>query len=198
MDSPVQSLNQLEQIDENDLAPVEDLETLEDSPSDSLDIHEVRIQTQTIAKRERFISAQLLIPAPFSVEQIWQVLTDYESLPDFIPNLTISKRLPHPDGCIRLEQVGVQRLLKMNFKARVVLDLTEHHPDRIDFELVEGDFQRFIGAWKLEPTDAGTVLVYEVTVIPQRTLPIQFIEGRICKDLPLNLLAIRNRVQSVG
>jgi ribosome-associated toxin RatA of RatAB toxin-antitoxin module len=159
---------------------------------------EVQIEAQVVAQRERLITARLFVPAPCTAERLWQVLTHYEALADFIPNLSVSQRLPHPTGGIRLEQVGVQKLLKISFKARVVLDLTEYPCDRIDFTMVEGDFQTFTGAWQLEPMENGVYLAYHVTVIPKRTLPIQLIEGRICKDLPVNLLAIRDRAQALS
>ena len=44
-----------------------------------------------------------------SPEEVWQVLTDYERLPEFVPNLAVSERLPTPAGApdrlVRLRQV---------------------------------------------------------------------------------------------
>ena len=43
------------------------------------------------------------------LRQVWDVLTDYEALPDFIPNLAVSERVPlppgSPDSLVRLRQV---------------------------------------------------------------------------------------------
>lgn len=104
----------------------------------------VQVQTTKLEGRQRQISAKLQLP--YSVEQIWQVLTDYESLAEFIPNLAKSQRLEHPEGGIRLEQIGMQKALKFNFSARVVLDMTEEFPQAIRFQMVEGDFKDFSGA----------------------------------------------------
>lgn len=173
----------------------------ENQPSDSsetpeLDKHldEVKIETEEVAKRQRRITSQIAIAHPR--ESVWQVLTDYESLPEFIPNLEKSQRLEHPEGSkVRLEQVGKQRLLKMNFSARVVLDLSETHPERIDFEMVEGDFKAFSGYWSLVAEDNLTQLIYSIFVWPPRTMPVSLIERRMSKDLSLNLVAIRQRVR---
>ena len=46
-----------------------------------------------------------------SPEEVWEVLTDYEALPEFVPNLALCERLPVPPGVasrlVRLRQVAV-------------------------------------------------------------------------------------------
>jgi len=171
--------------------------TSSENPELEAQLDEVSIQTEEVAKRQRRITSQIAIA--HSRESVWQVLTDYETLPEFLPNLEKSHRLDHPDGeKVRLEQVGKQRLLKMNFSPRVVLDLTEMPPERIDFEMVAGDFKGFSGYWLLQPTDnEATQLVYSVFVWPKRTIPVSLIEPRLSKDLSLNLVAIRQRVEEL-
>ncbi len=160
----------------------------------------VEVQVEKLAQRQRQISAKLRIPQP--VEQIWKVLTDYEALADFIPNLAKSRLIEHPDGGIRLEQVGSQRLLNFNFCARVVLDLEEYFPKEINFRMVEGDFKGFSGSWCLEPYSLGqhigTNLCYTIQVWPKLTMPVSIIENRLSKDLQLNLLAIYQRVEELA
>ncbi len=160
------------------------------------ELEAVSIETEEIAQRQRQITSKIAIAHPR--ESVWQVLTNYEALPEFIPSLEKSQRLEHPEGeKIRLEQVGKQQLLKVNFKARVVLDLVETYPDRINFEMVEGDFKAFSGYWRLDPQDNATQLVYSVFVWPKRTMPVSLIERRLKQDLSLNLVAIRQRVREL-
>ena len=159
---------------------------------------QVEIQTEILAERQRQITAKIKIP--HSAEQVWQILTDYEALDNFIPNLAKSRRLEHPTGGIRLEQVGTQRLMRFNFSARVVLDLEEKFPQEIKFNMVEGDFRAFSGSWRLEPYTSSqmeTKLYYILRVWPKRTMPVAMIERRICNDMQLNLLAIRQRVEEL-
>ncbi|MBX2863454.1 MAG: cyclase, partial [Leptolyngbyaceae cyanobacterium MAG.088] len=54
----------------------------------------VSIKTEKCAPRQRQIVASVAIPR--SLDQVWNVLTDYERLSDFVPNLTISRLLSHP------------------------------------------------------------------------------------------------------
>lgn len=162
-------------------------------------LQDVKVQTEAVAERQRQITAKIQISHP--VEQVWQVLTNYESLADFIPNLAQSRLLDHPKGGIRLEQVGSQRFLRLNFSARVVLDLDEKFPYEINFNMVEGDLKAFFGSWQLKPYslsgESGTNLYYTVRVWPKRTMPVAIIERRLASDLQLNLLAIRQRVDEL-
>ncbi|MGB8700768.1 MAG: SRPBCC family protein [Thermosynechococcaceae cyanobacterium] len=160
------------------------------------DSDDVSFSLAKVQGRQRRIEAS--IGLPFTVEQVWTVLTDYETLSEFIPNLAASCRLPHPEGGIRIEQIGVQNLKVMTFKARVVLDMIEDFPSAIRFNMVEGDFKAFSGAWLLEPISSpqgdGTKLSYVLEVWPKATIPVIAIEQRLKKDLPQNLRAIRDRL----
>ncbi len=160
----------------------------------------VEVQIEKTAERQRQITGKIQIPQ--SIELVWKVLTDYEALGDFIPNLAKSRLLAHPTKGIRLEQVGSQRLLNFNFSARVVLDLQEYFPKQINFRMVEGDFKDYSGSWYLEPyslgEDMGTNLCYTVNVWPKLVMPITIIERRLKNDLQLNLLAIRQRVEELA
>lgn len=169
----------------------------DDEPDAAADVAEVgiTIRTEKLADRQRRIVAHTDIP--FDAEQLWQVLTDYDHLADFIPNLTRSQRLSHPDGGIRLEQVGAQCFLNVKFCARVVLDMVETFPRELSFSMVEGDFRQFEGKWTLEPVaqqpHSITRLGYDLVIRPPRAMPARLIERHIRHDLSRNLHAISDR-----
>jgi ribosome-associated toxin RatA of RatAB toxin-antitoxin module len=159
----------------------------------------VTVEVEKIAERQRQITAKISIPHP--QERVWQILTDYQALADFVPSLASSRKLEHPSGGIRLEQIGSQRLLRLNFSARVVLDLEESFPNTISFKMVEGDFKDFCGSWSLNScvlnNKTGTLLCYTVKVWPKLTMPIRIIEPRLSQDMQSNLLAVRQRVEEL-
>lgn len=171
----------------------------DDTNATSADGNDVEVRTEELTHRQRQITAKIKIFRP--VEQVWQVLTAYDTLADFIPNLAVSRQLAHPYGGIRLEQVGTQRLLRFNFSARVVLDLEENFPHEIHFDMVEGDLKAYSGKWLLEPywidENSGTNLCYTVRILPKRTMPVAIVERRLRQDLRSNLLAIRRRVEEL-
>ncbi|NEQ43076.1 MAG: cyclase [Leptolyngbya sp. SIOISBB] len=150
------------------------------------------IATEKLPQRHRRILASISIPC--SVEQVWDILTDYDNLSNFIPNLTVSRRLETDSSRTLLEQVGTQCFLNIQFCARVVLDMAEQFPNRIGFSMVEGDFKAFEGVWKLDPDESSdhvTRLNYEITVCAPRAIPTMLIERHLCHDLTQNLQAIR-------
>ncbi|PSR19121.1 cyclase [filamentous cyanobacterium CCP3] len=159
----------------------------------------VTIQTEKLEGQQRRILA--FTDIPFTAEQVWQVLTDYDNLSSFIPNLSLSQRLSHPEGGIRLEQIGSQCFLNIKFCARVVLDMVEAFPKELRFSMVEGDFRQFEGRWTLEPVvDAQREIVrlgYDLVIRPPRAMPVALIERHIRHDLTRNLKAISDRTAAV-
>lgn len=125
-------------------------------------------------------------------DAIWAVLTDYDRLSSFIPNLQSSRLLWRRDAVVGLEQEGAQRFMGMQFKARVQLQLTEQLEQwTLSFVMLKGDFRRFEGAWKICHNDSGTSLLYELTVQGCVGMPIGLIEQRLQEDLAANLRAVQ-------
>lgn len=185
-------------VDEENLLPElsDEVESLS-AAYGNLPLQDVEVKTDRAEGRQRQISARIQIP--YTAEQVWQILTDYDHLADFVPNLTQSQRIAHPRGGIRIEQIGAESLLKLKFCARVVLDMVEHFPNRIDFTMIEGDFKLFQGNWTLNPIDNGTAtdLSYQLVVLPHRLMPVALIERRLKGGMILNLSAIRQQADAL-
>ncbi|KAG2533975.1 hypothetical protein PVAP13_9NG198200 [Panicum virgatum] len=164
--------------------------------------HGVKCDVDVVSWRERRVLASVAVAA--DVDTLWQVITDYERLADFIPNLVQSVRIPCPhEGRIWLEQRGLQRALYWHIEARVVLDLQEV-PDSISgrelhFSMVDGDFKKFEGKWSIRsgPRSSSAILLYEVNVIPRFNFPAIFLERIIRSDLPVNLRALASRAEKI-
>ncbi len=139
------------------------------------------------------------IEIPYSLEEVWQVLTDYEAFVEFMPNLIESRRLQDPTLGDCIEQVRTKSFMGMNFSARSVFEVKEEFPHTIHYQLIEGDMKAFSGCWRLEPiasaeSDAGTNLIYDFFVSPKRILPMALVEHVLSHDVPAHLMAIRQRV----
>lgn len=160
----------------------------------------VECSVEVLSWRDRKISAAIVIGA--SLERVWEVLTDYEKLAEFIPNLVRSERIPCPfPDRVWLLQQGMQQALYWQIEAKVVLDLQEvplsSDGKELRFEMIDGDFKQYTGKWTLKPEDGDrtTLLQYEVNVTPQLLLPTVFLERIIKADLPKNLRAIAIRAE---
>ena len=137
----------------------------------------------------RRLAAQLALP--LDPEAVWEVLTDYERLPDFIPNLERSSLVERRGDVVVLEQVGSQRFVGLRFTASVRLQLQERREQGVlDFEMLAGDFRRFQGTWTVQHDNNGVRLRYELTVQACVGMPIGLIEQRLQEDLASNLRAV--------
>ncbi|PIA47388.1 hypothetical protein AQUCO_01400213v1 [Aquilegia coerulea] len=160
----------------------------------------VHCEVDVVSWRERRIKATVLVYS--DIESVWNALTDYERLAEFIPNLTSSGKIPCPHpGRIWLEQRGLQQALYWHIEARVVLDLQEvlnsDNGRELHFSMVDGDFKKFEGKWSLKSgkRSSSTTLSYEVSVIPRFNFPAIFLERIIRSDLPVNLKALARRAE---
>ena len=77
---------------------------------------------------------------------MWSVLTDYERLPEFVPNLESCVQEPcGRSGRKRLRQRGCSQSLFWRLEAEAVLEVEETETGggqrEIRFNIVEGDFK---------------------------------------------------------
>ncbi|XP_018832940.1 uncharacterized protein LOC109000500 [Juglans regia] len=172
----------------------------------------VCIEIEKLGKNTRRIRSRIAIDAP--LHTIWNILTDYERLSDFIPGLALSQLLQKTHNYARLFQIGQQNLaFGLKFNAKGIVDCYEKELESlpsgqkrdIEFKMIEGDFQLFEGKWSIEQSNRGrdedsdslvlqqfyTTLSYLVDVKPKLWLPVQLVEGRLCKEIKLNLTSIR-------
>ena len=145
----------------------------------------------------RRLAAQLTTSASF--DSLWDVLTDYDRLSLYIPNLLLSKKIYQKNNNVHLKQVGAQDFLGMKFSAEVTIDLFEEKElGLIKFNLIKGDFRKFEGSWKIQKIQNTLKhsLIYELTVQGCQWMPIGMIERRLKKDLSENLIAVDRQAKS--
>ncbi|XP_022870532.1 uncharacterized protein LOC111389794 isoform X1 [Olea europaea var. sylvestris] len=180
----------------------------------------IEIKIEKTGNNSRKIQSKVNVEA--SLETVWDILTDYERLADFIPGLAVSRLLEKSDNFARLFQIGQQNLaFGLKFNAKGVIDCYEKDLQTlpngqkrdIEFKMIEGDFQLFEGKWSVEQgvecnmeseqsgsivgQDLQTTLLYAVDVEPKLWLPVGLVEGRLCREIRTNLLCIRVEAEKV-
>ena len=86
------------------------------------------------------VQAQATVKAPH--ELIWQTLTDYNHLAEFVPGITKSRVLQRLGNQITVEQVGEARLWFFTYIIDVVVESTEHQPRTIGIRVVKGNLKQ--------------------------------------------------------
>eukprot|EP00571_Detonula_confervacea_P007866 CAMPEP_0172330970 /NCGR_PEP_ID=MMETSP1058-20130122/61684_1 /TAXON_ID=83371 /ORGANISM="Detonula confervacea, Strain CCMP 353" /LENGTH=579 /DNA_ID=CAMNT_0013048213 /DNA_START=320 /DNA_END=2059 /DNA_ORIENTATION=- len=162
----------------------------------------VLVGIESTSFNARRISGEILVDIP--IDDIWEILTDYDNLSTHVPNLVESKVINDGSrilgGGPRVYQRGAQRIFGFQFGADLTLDMTECvQPGQysIDFECVDSQFfSQFDGSWILEEYTDGvastpkTMVRYIVDVKPKGPVPVAALEWRIKEDVPLNILAV--------
>ena len=117
----------------------------------------------------------LLIEATADVEstvaQTWQVLTDYDRLHEFIPNLRLSRVIERGRDTITVEQKGEARLLVFSYPVEVTLAVNEFPPGRVVSKAVAGNFREMSGVYTLEAREGRVRLRYSGRMMPDFFIP---------------------------
>ena len=143
---------------------------------------------------KRRLAVQLRLPTP--PEWLWQVLTDYDNLHRFIPNLEHSRVIWRRDDQVGVEQVGSQMFCGLRFSARVTLQLTEAIQEgKLPFRMIQGDFRCFEGEWRVGADSTSSWLFYALLVQGKPGMPIGLIEQRLQQDLANNLRGVQKEAE---
>ena len=134
-------------------------------PSKSNDYRTIEQTMEKLSGGTRRLAAQLTTSASF--DSLWNVLTDYDRLDNYIPNLLSSKKIYQKNNNVHLKQVGAQDFLGIKFSAEVTIDLFENKEiGLLKFNLIKGDFRKFEGSWKIQniKDTSKNSLIYDLTV----------------------------------
>ena len=107
--------------------------------------------------------------APFDL--IWQTLTDYDRLPEFIPGMRSSRVVERRGQVVLVEQLGEVRFLFISYPIEVTLASTERPPQTLEVHLEKGNLKRLDGAYRIEPRGAGQFLLTWKGVVEALAMP---------------------------
>ncbi|MBI4714916.1 MAG: SRPBCC family protein [Nitrospirae bacterium] len=155
---------------------------------------EVSFQEVKGADGKEGIEARIRIEAPPSA--VWNVLTDYNRLSEFIPDLLVSRVVGEDGGDPILYQQGKVRVLFYIFRGSVTLRVHEEFSRLLTFSQTTGDFEYFRGDWRFVPLDDGKVteLIYTLWAQPRFYAPQWLVEMMLKRDIPKRLFALKERV----
>ena len=109
------------------------------------------------------------------------VLTDYEHIPRFMPDVRTSRVLERSDGLTVVEQEAVAKVMLFSKRIHLVLEVSEQ-PGEIRFRDRCGkSFDRYEGVWTItESGDGQTTIAYRLTARPSFNVP-EFLLKRLLK-----------------
>ena len=103
---------------------------------------------------------------------VWNVISDYDHLAEFIPDMRSSRVIRRDGDQLLVEQVGVFGVLFLHRHVEVKLAVAESPPARIVARAVAGDFREFDGSYEVENLPSGAVrLTYSGRLVPDFPIP---------------------------
>ena len=86
-----------------------------------------------------------------SIDNAWQVLTDYESFAEFLPGVIGSELIENNSNRKIFEQTNKIKTFVFSVESRVKIATVESYPKQITFKAIDGDLETLNGQWLLEP-----------------------------------------------
>lgn len=96
------------------------------------------------------VAAIARVEAPAAL--IWETITDYERLADFVPGISSSRILERQGNVVRVRQTGRAHLMIFGFDVDVTVEAIEQPPDSVEARLVSGTLRRLEGRYLIETT----------------------------------------------
>jgi len=104
--------------------------------------------------------------APVAQAVAWEVLTDFDHMAGWVPNVTESKVLKRDDASITVEQRGVAKYGALSFPYDTERKLDLKPKATIDSTQIKGSLRRVVSTMMLEPDGKGTRLTYHLEIVP--------------------------------
>jgi hypothetical protein len=106
-----------------------------------------------------------------TIARTWQVLTDYNRLAEFIPDMETSRVVSRNGNQAVIEQKGEARVLFFSFPIDLRLAIVEHPYDRVFSQAVAGNFREMRGTYSLEAGQGRILLRYTGRMVPDFFVP---------------------------
>jgi hypothetical protein len=128
-------------------------------------------------------------------QKIWQLLTDYDHLADYIPDLLSSRLIKQEDDTVIIEQKNKARILFFHKTLFQKISVKHEYPERLIFKGIKGDMDIYEGKWILKKiNNKSTLLTYDLKVKPNFYVPQWLFRYKLKKTISKSLNAIRNHI----
>lgn len=108
-----------------------------------------------------------------ALPKVWRILTSYERMTEFVPDMESCKVLSRNGNEVIIEQFGVARFLFMSRAIHLIVRATEQPMSSIDIALISGDMKHYESRWELVPIPetGGTRIIYHGKLLPNFYVP---------------------------
>jgi carbon monoxide dehydrogenase subunit G len=144
--------------------------------------NEVKVRT-ALAADGKTIQVVVALVLPIKHDVVWGVLSDYEHMPHFVPDIRTTRLIDVKPGRIRVEIGGVAHLVFLEFPISTTLDVVYPSDGSISINSVAGNLA-VNGVVRVHADGTNTRVDYQARIAPDFWLPPligDFLVGRQIK-----------------
>ena len=129
---------------------------------------------------------------------VWKVLTSYDKMHEFVPDMASCKVLTRNGNEAIIEQFGNARLLFVTKAIHLIVRATETPQAAIDIALISGDMKQYEARWELQlvAETGGTRILYSGKMVPDFYVPGLLGSAMVRSDITHMMAAVLARMDS--
>lgn len=127
--------------------------------------------TIDVSREGEFVSVKASVEVDADMGIAWEVLTDYDHLARFIPDMKSSRVVKRDGSSVVVEQKGEFGFLFFSKDIDVTLAVSEQPPRRIDARAIAGNLKDLEASYELKGSAGGMQLGYTGRFVPDFFLP---------------------------
>jgi carbon monoxide dehydrogenase subunit G len=132
------------------------------------EVADVSIRT---ARDGEFVTVSASAVMKVDQQVAWAVLSDYDHLAKFIPDMKSSRVVSRDGNRLRVEQKGDMGFFFYKEPVDMLLEVHEEPPTRITARGLEGNIKGLETRYELQPSGSGVKLVYTGRFVPDFSIP---------------------------
>jgi ribosome-associated toxin RatA of RatAB toxin-antitoxin module len=156
---------------------------------------EVSVRRDDVDSQKVFVvqASGAVLASPAAV---WKILTNYERMPEFVPDLQTTRVVSRNGNEVIVEQLGTARFLFVRRDIRLVVRVTEAPISTIDIALISGDMKQYTCRWELipMPETGGTRIIYSGRLVPDFYVPGIVGSNMVRSDIERMMTAVLARL----
>ena len=116
-----------------------------------------------------------------SADAVMAVLTDYERIPQYMPDIEISRVIERTPGGMMVEQQAVSKFMLFSKRVHLLLDVRQDEGTIRFSDHCGKSFSAYTGSWMVTQHDSLTMVDYQLSAKPTFEVP-GFVLKRLLKQ----------------
>jgi ribosome-associated toxin RatA of RatAB toxin-antitoxin module len=138
------------------------------------------------------VTAAFTVPSP--ARTVASVLTDYERIPEFMPDVKASQVLERNETGLVVEQEAAAKFMMFTKRIHLVLDVSQDGGIIRFRDRCGKSFSHYEGAWRLQGSGNQTAVVYELSAKPSFDVPGFVLKRLLKRDAALMIDRLKTEI----